>query len=192
MPRTNCWALILIVLLSSSASYGQNYKNGEATHDLRVTGQLYEAVGQAASLFRTVIGVEEVASLPYVKPVKLQIEHATLTETMDAIIQADSRYSWRVAKRLAIEIGAWPTDSVFFAGLRDARPLSTTMQRRSSSWKQTRLTRIRLCAISRPSETVTARARILTTALVFIPMTTQQGTVALTLSPSSSLSTGVW
>jgi hypothetical protein len=95
MPRTNCWALILIVLLSSSASYGQNYKNGEATHDLRVTGQLYEAVGQAASLFRTVIGVEEVASLPYVKPVKLQIEHATLTETMDAIIQADSRYSWR-------------------------------------------------------------------------------------------------
>lgn len=67
----------------------------QPVHNIRIDGEVVaEALKQVAATYQIVIGFEDSELPSYDKDVEIALDHATLVETMDAIIKADPRYSW--------------------------------------------------------------------------------------------------
>jgi hypothetical protein len=56
---------------------------------------MIETLKEAAVAYGTVIGFQDSEPPPYDKHINIILTHATLAQTMDAIVRADSRYAWR-------------------------------------------------------------------------------------------------
>jgi hypothetical protein len=65
-------------------------------HDVQIPNLLViEALQEVAATYQTVIGFQDSEPPPYNKHINITLTHATLAQTMDAIVRADARYAWR-------------------------------------------------------------------------------------------------
>jgi hypothetical protein len=89
-------AAITICFCCCSPAGPQGQTNLPELRDIHIDGnRISDALAHVASVFQTVIGFENTEAPPFNKLLTIHLDRASLSETMNAVVQADDRYSWR-------------------------------------------------------------------------------------------------